>query len=386
MKVNKRWIEFVIYFFFWGVLLLSPFWDTIVSGEPFPTWNRMLRYWLFISPAFLLFILNNYLFIPYLLEKKRIWQYSLSVIVLVFAANFLFNAVFPGVVPERRHFPPRHVTGVTAAMIDGNHPIKEPPSRPKPLPARGDMSVQLSLAFLRPHNALILLIVLVLSFNLCVRLSFGIVRNSEKMKELEKEALTAQLELLKYQINPHFLMNTLNNIHALIEIDMDRAQRSVIKLSKMMRYMLYDATDAFVELDKEVNLLSSYIELMRLRYNDKLKIYSYFPDDTTGVMIPSQLLISFLENAFKHGVAQNRPSEICMSLQIDGSHLHFNCRNTIGDVSDKSEKSNGIGIENARKRLSLLYNKDYVLDISKDDLYFNVSLKIPVAYDKMYNS
>lgn len=254
-----------------------------------------------------------------------------------------------------------------------------PPSRGKNLPY----------AFLHPDNVQILLIVFVLAFNICVRLFFLTLRNDEHLREVEKEKLRTELDYLKYQINPHFFMNTLNNIHALIDIDSVKAQEAVIGLSKMMRHVLYDAHSAFVPLEKEIEFLNSYVELMRLRYTAALKITTSFPPDVEGYHVPSLLFVSFLENAFKHGVSYNKESSISVSIFIDDDRICFNCFNSCstGSAADNGSPSHGgIGIDNVRKRLSLIYGEAYSLEIEKKKSSFNVILKIPMRYDKVYNS
>ena len=254
-----------------------------------------------------------------------------------------------------------------------------PPSRDKNMPY----------AFLHPDNVQILLIVFVLAFNICVRLFFLTLRSDEHLREVEKEKLRTELDYLKYQINPHFFMNTLNNIHALIDIDSVKAQEAVIGLSKMMRHVLYDAHSAFVPLEKEIEFLNSYTELMRLRYTAALKVTTSFPPDVEGCFVPSLLFVSFLENAFKHGVAYNKESSISVSIVIDDNKICFNCFNScVGSDAAKSDtqSNGGIGIDNVRKRLSLIYGEVYSLEIEKKKSSFNVILKIPMHYDKVYNS
>ena len=121
------------------------------------------------------------------------------------------------------------------------------------------------------------------------------------MRLLEKENLNQQLEYLKYQINPHFFMNTLNNIHALVDIDPEKAKTTIVELSKMMRYLLYEGNNSLIPLHREVEFLRNYITLMKLRYTDKVKIDTDIPVSLPDRRLPPLLLITFVENAFKHG-------------------------------------------------------------------------------------
>ena len=216
----------------------------------------------------------------------------------------------------------------------------------------------------------VLLAIFVLVFNICIRLSFFTLYREKLFNELEKEKAKAELDYLKYQINPHFFMNTLNNIHALIDIDRNEAQNSVLKLSKMMRYVLYDATSWLVPLEKEIVFLKSYIDLMRLRYTGSLVINFGFSNNVAGVQIPSLLLVIFVENAFKHGVTYRHKSVIDVDIFVDSinSELLFTCRNTISRKKENLGKENpGIGMENARKRLKLIYGDNARLSIKSEE-------------------
>ena len=244
--------------------------------------------------------------------------------------------------------------------------------------------------FLHPQNVRILLALFVLVFNVCVRMLFFSIRRDENIKELEKEKLRSELEYLKYQINPHFFMNCLNNIHALIDIDKDKAQTAVQELSGMMRYMLYEKSSMFVPIEKEIAFIKDFIELMRLRYTDKLEVSTDFTSEAKGVNVPSLLFMQFVENAFKHGVTYAKKSFIYVSLGVDEAceNVLFSCRNTIPDSAKNSANptSGGIGIENSKKRLALLFGNKAGLHISNAGGWYNVELKIPIEYDKVYNS
>ena len=135
--------------------------------------------------------------------------------------------------------------------------------------------------------------------------------------------------------------------------------------------------------------MNDFIELMRLRYTDKLKVTVDFAEDAQGVYVPSLLFVPFVENAFKHGVTYNKKTLINVSLNIDeaGEKVLFVCRNTLPDTAKNAALSfGGIGVENARKRLELLYGGKARLHIGNDGEWYNVELKIPIKYDKVYNS
>lgn len=134
------------------------------------------------------------------------------------------------------------------------------------------------------------------------------------LKELEHQHLESELKYLKYQLNPHFFMNTLNNIHALVDIDSEKAKKTIIELSKLMRYVLYEANKSQISLKYEIQFLENYIALMKLRYTEHLDIQTEFPLIVPHVQIPPLLFISLLENAFKHGVSYRESSYIHVLL------------------------------------------------------------------------
>lgn len=299
-------------------------------------------------------------------------MYFFSVIILLVLCKFSYGAMMEHYKPRWDGVPPPIEHSECKEGSETNKPGRYPVT-----------------PFLPPSGIPTLFVVFVLAVNTGVRMYFYTVRNEERIGEMEKCRLTQELEYLRCQINPHFLLNTLNNIHALIDIDGRQAQQAVIELSKMMRYILYDQSMPFIALDKEVRFLKSYIDLMRLRMTDRLVITTSFPENVLNINVPTLLFILFVENAFKHGITYNRLSRIDVSIQVDGRRLCFNCRNTIGCVSESQEKTRrGIGIENAYKRLNLLYGNDYTLDISREaasdgEQYNNVKLIIPIQNDKM---
>ena len=191
-------------------------------------------------------------------------------------------------------------------------------------------------------------------------------------KELEKAKSEAELQNLKNQISPHFLLNTLNNIYALIEFNPDKAQEAVLDLSKLLRYILYDNEKAFVPLHQEINFIKNYMDLMRIRLSDNVSLQATFDvDETTTTPIAPLLFISLIENAFKHGISGDQPSFIHFKFQekADGI-IEFSSENSHfpKNVSDKS--GSGIGLGLVKKRLELVYPDRYIWKTEiKDDIY-----------------
>jgi LytS/YehU family sensor histidine kinase len=204
----------------------------------------------------------------------------------------------------------------------------------------------------------------------------GITIENEKVR-LEKENVASRLVLLRNQVSPHFLMNTLNNIHSLVDINTEEAKEAIIKLSKMMRYLLYETETEKTTLRKEVEFLESYINLMKLRFNEKVIIMLNLPSVIPEKKIPPFIFTSLIENAFKHGISYKDESFINIDLVIGKERLLLVIKNSKTEKYEDEEYS-GIGIENTRKRLELLYGSNYILDIvDKKDL-FTVTLSIPL--------
>jgi sensor histidine kinase YesM len=197
-------------------------------------------------------------------------------------------------------------------------------------------------------------------------------------RELEKEKLNSELAFLKNQISPHFLFNTLNNIYSLIDINAADSQKAVLKLSKLMRYLLYDTEKGNTSLGNEIEFMNNYIDLMRLRMSDKIKLSVIFPLQFDDVEIPPLLFIPYIENAFKHGVSYKSNSFIDIKLDSSEGSINFSCVNTIANTSGDITAS-GIGLENAGKRLNLLFPGKHNIDIDSSDGVFSVKLNIDLA-------
>jgi LytS/YehU family sensor histidine kinase len=219
---------------------------------------------------------------------------------------------------------------------------------------------------------------LLMGMNLGVKLYFMSQRDLERQKIIDKKNLEQQMEYLKYQVNPHFFMNTLNNIHALVDIDPERAKTTIVELSKMMRHILYDGGKKLIPLSREVEFLNLYVQLMRLRYSNKVHINVDLPQQLPELKLPPLMLIIFVENAFKHGISYREESFINISVEVENKRLLFNCRNSKPTQSQKSNEKGGMGLQNVRQRLELLYEDDYTLSINDAEKTYEVKLDIPM--------
>lgn len=226
----------------------------------------------------------------------------------------------------------------------------------------------------------------VVCFLMCLTVFFVITANNmfafsfkleQEREAMAKAKLQLELNLLKYQLNPHFLMNTLNNIHALIEDDKESAQDALRLLSKFLRYMYYDNSHERVPLSKDIDALRSYFELMRLRFLGTVDIQFIVPNELPDVRVAPNLFVNLAENAMKHGVSVDNPSFVHFSLDVDGQYVCCRVRNSNFPHSHVAD-STGFGLENLKKRLNLLYQNNYVYKTEvSDDEYF-VELKVPV--------
>ncbi len=210
-----------------------------------------------------------------------------------------------------------------------------------------------------------------------LRIATAYADKEKQNRELEKEKLASELGMLKSQVSPHFFFNTLNNIYALTESGSSDAGNAVLKLSKMMRYVLYESEQGNASLKQEISFMNNYIDLMRLRLNEKINISVDFSPHSGDISIPPMIFISFIENAFKHGISYRDNSFIEISLHSDPQQLTFTCRNSNFDKQAENPKlRTGIGLENIRKRLSLIYPGRHTLSLNETPEVYEVNLRI----------
>ena len=199
----------------------------------------------------------------------------------------------------------------------------------------------------------------------------------KRVNEREKENLKTELSLLRSQVSPHFMFNVLNNIVSLSRKQPEKVEPSLIKLSSLMRYMLYEADETKVPLEKEIEYLQSYIDLQKQRFGKKLTVNTCLNHVDTQYLIEPMLLIPFVENAFKHGTGLITQPQIDIELKANGKDLQFTVKNKYNDDTEEiKDKTSGIGLTNVQRRLDLLYDRHHSLLISKKEDWFIVSLQI----------
>jgi two-component system, LytTR family, sensor kinase len=213
-----------------------------------------------------------------------------------------------------------------------------------------------------------------------LRMSGRLIQNEKEKKELERERLNTELAFLKNQVSPHFFFNTLNNIYSLIELNTKEAQEAVLKLSKLMRYLLYESEQGDTKLSRELEFMQNYIDLMRLRLTNKVSLQVVFPEQVPNMSISPLLFIPFIENAFKHGVSYRDKSFIEIALLVDKDEIIFKSSNSKGQKNiEDMQSGSGIGLENIKKRLALIYPGKHNLQITDSTDRFDVLLKISLS-------
>ena len=220
---------------------------------------------------------------------------------------------------------------------------------------------------------------LVIGISTSVAAVQSVQRDKQSRQDLEQEKINSELSFLKAQINPHFFFNTLNNIYALTIIDVEAAQQALHKLSRLMRYVLYETQHGTVLLSQEIAFAQDYIQLMQLRLTDKVTVHLTPPEPIHDVSIAPMLFLPFIENAFKHGVSAVEKSRIDIQIRQENHKIFIEVRNTL--FSDKRtvlDESNGIGLVNTQRRLDLLYPGKYQLEVTenKKDNEFEVHLEL----------
>ena len=369
--------ENLIYLVMWCILFASPVLSLYVRNVHDTSlgfdWTEVFIVWRNFAIYLLLFLIHNFLLAPLLIHNNRRMAYTAIVTVIVVAFSLYQCNSGPAIKGHKGHLPPPHIEQAEFRKppMDEGSPRGRRPSAPPPIVGERDIMA-------------IMVLILMLGANLGTKHYFRSSNDRKRLAELEKENLEQQLEYLRYQINPHFFMNTLNNIHALVDIEPAKAQESIVELSKMMRFVLYEGDKRGVPLTRDFEFIRTYVKLMQLRYTDKVRIALELPAEVPDRTIPPLMLISFIENAFKHGISYQHESFIEIKADVKADRLYFSCVNSKTDTTASSsqpvnEKSGGVGLANVRKRLNLLYDKDYTLDIQDGDKVFTVELNIPLS-------
>lgn len=349
--INEK-LPIALHVLAWIIIMLIPRYLIYNFGDG----NKRFLYHLYINLAIYgsLFYLNYLWLVPKLFLRNRKLKYILSALVMIFIV-----CITMWYVREHLFFDRERAMKIQEAMkeINIDKELIKPPIKQFTIVNYISTSV------------------LILGFSLGLKLLEKLTQNEKERKELEKEKLNSELAFLKNQISPHFFFNTLNNIYSLIGINTGSAQDSVLKLSKLMRYLLYESEKGETRLSDEIAFLSHYIDLMKLRLSDKVDLSVSLPSNYPNLSIPPLLFISFVENAFKHGISYREPSYIYIEMHVEKKHIMFITKNSVSTNSQKkNEQLSGIGLKNIQKRLNLLFPDSHRLVINKNADEFSVEL------------
>ncbi len=359
---SNKYIQPLLHILFWGLLIFSPY---LFRNEE--TWNgfndwqlRILVYKVLLA---ILFYFNMYFLYPVIYKKRGIGIYILFVLltiaVLISLSFYLDRLIFSEQIGRRG--PP-----IRPGRQGGGGP---------PRHNDGEPSFDIFLGWIW-STILPYLFVSGISF------SYSLFRDSSKeeklKKERENENLKTELSFLRSQVSPHFIFNVLNNMVSLARKKSDLLEPSLIQLSNLIRYMLYENDEEKVSLQREVEYLHNYIDLQLLRFGDDVNITFHPQKNLGGYVIEPMLLTAFVENAFKHGVGMVENPHIDITLNVDEETgwMDFKVMNAVAPQQDTKDKSSGIGLVNVKRRLELLYHENYNLDIMHTESVFIASLKI----------
>ena len=360
--------ENIIYTVVWLILFLSPVVDLVFNYDTLHSdsdWWRhgLIDSWLMLTTFLVLFLIHNYILAPILIKHKKTKAYILGCVAVIALFQLCHCIHKPSGGPQGP--PPVSVSESRSPQPQWRKDHRHPP--------------------IDKHDiSMFVIAVMMISANLGVKAYFMSEEEKKRLAKLKEQSLKQELDYLRYQINPHFIMNTLNNIHALVDIDPEQAKDSIVDMSKMMRYLLYDSDKHHVTLNNAVIFLKKYINLMKLRYTDQVTVNVDVPEACSDdVVIVPLVFIPFVENAFKHGVSLNRPSTIDIDIEQKDGRLLFHCHNT---KSFTKHEYGGVGINNVTKRLELIYGSDYSLNIKDGDQGYDVVLDLPAkGAEEFYN-
>jgi two-component system LytT family sensor kinase len=337
-KTKSGVITVMIHILIWGVFGMIYYFQPI-------NWNIAVPYQLWIKQSIILsllviaFYLNLFILVPRLLLKNHTSLYFLVIVCIATIIVLLNNYVDAWLNLHRlmeaaihRHGPPRH----------GGH----------------------------DHGwdfFTIAIIALVLGVSTSITTIQKWQHDKQLHQDMEQDRISSELSFLKAQINPHFFFNTLNNIYALTLVNTDTSRKAIHQLSRMMRYVLYDTQNSTTLLSQEIAFIKDYISLMELRLTDAVKIHFTSPATLKDMAVAPMIFLPFVENAFKHGVSATQPSYININIDQNNNLLELRIDNTvIKEQSNNLEEGSGIGLNNTRRRLDLLYPGKYTLLINED--------------------
>ncbi|HSC53408.1 MAG TPA: histidine kinase [Phnomibacter sp.] len=359
---KKRLLVFLLHWLAWIVLFSLTYLPTYFTSVKI-VWSFVAYKYLLVGTLdFLLFYFVAFYLLPQIGTKNRRWILFVVACVLL-AIGYTY---FKYLVEQLR---------LTVLLARPNGP-----SIGSRMMELADITSKRSFTFFKSNaDRTIVGTIAIITLGFAYRLLLAWYMQEKVRQELENKKLQAELSFLKMQVNPHFLFNALNNIYSLAVMEKSaKTGNSIMKLSELMRYVLYEKEDEAnkVSLDKEIRHINSFIDLEKLRHVHDIYINFSIEGDTAGKRIVPLLLFPLIENACKHGILTDADKPVEISLNATGSMLSFTCENYINTY--QKDKNGGIGLVNVQKRLELLYGSQYPLTTQNDGQKFIVSLQLPL--------
>jgi sensor histidine kinase YesM len=345
VKIQKKdmWL-FIAQVAVWTVVLFAlPLATFLSTQDVTATRTSFYVVWGLFQAPLVVYFINFYLLGPYLFFKRRHWWFVLINLVMILGLNYQFFLVYL----NRDSIP--------------NMPA---------------MDTNMWVGFFGGFLMFLVLNCMIAAIAIGIRHFIHTRQIRQQLIEEKAKNTEAELAWLKNQINPHFLFNTLNNISSLVQIDADKAQDAIAQLSDLLRYAMYETNKNTVPLQGEIEFMRNYVELMKLRCSEKTMVNCQLSIANSPLTIAPLLFISLIENAFKHGISSNRDSRIDITLTADGQQLIFDCENTNFPKNDTDRSGSGIGLENTRRRLDLIYKDRYTWEQTLEDNIYKVKITI----------
>jgi hypothetical protein len=315
----------------------------------------------------LIFYFNFLVLMPKLVEKQKIALYILSLFATIIIALAILHLLNFSIRPLGEiHFKGEIFRSINEGEVINHDKIMR----------RDESSIFRVRNILRNSSS----ILIILLFSIVYRVVFQKIKEEKRKVNIENENLLSEMKFLKSQINPHFLFNAINNIYTLVHFKSDRAPSTLIKLSEMLRYMLYESNDSFVPIEKEISYIKSYVDMQQLKTEERQNIKVSFKVNDSSIKIPPLLLIPFIENSFKHCNITNTETEwINIYLIATKNNIKFNIENSISTTKISKDKTGGIGLVNVKRRLELIYPDNHLLNIDILPNKYSVSLNINIG-------
>ncbi|NEW83701.1 MAG: GHKL domain-containing protein [Mariniphaga sp.] len=374
--INVRIVELIVFVVIWMAIFSVPFFNQRLNNAV--NWEKVRGEWIRMFLYLVIFLVNTFVLVPKFLFQKKYTVYitlALFATILMIGLNISLGLILAPSQPMG--MPPMD-------LGPGMPPMELGSGMPAPMGYRPVIPQEHKSIFMIIMDELIISL-LVIGAGTSFKMVAQWLNEESRRKDLEKEQLKTELAFLRHQVSPHFFMNTLNNIHALIDINAEDAKNTIIELSTMMRYLLYDTAQGQTTLKKEIKFIESYISLMQLRFPKKVAVTLDVPKSILDIQIPPMLFLSFLENAFKHGVSYQTESFVSFKLQQIDNRLSCTIKNSKHSNKENLDKSySGIGLTNIKQSLKLLFGNDYLLNINENDNEFEVQLTIPIYENKVH--